>query len=124
MQTLSTTDRIAPAATRFRIRLNWPRGIVVALASLAIFVPLLLIFYQRFLSAPFFAPVKTLTVDYYRFIFDDWDFRQAFVNGCSLACGLSLIAVRLGGMLSFLMVRTHLPGRGWIAPMLLVPSWV
>src|SRR5450830_965337 len=124
MQTLSTTDRIAPAATRFRIRLNWPRGIVVALASLAIFVPLLLIFYQSFLSAPFFAPVKTLTLDSYRFIFDDSDFRQAFVNGFYLASGLALIAVPLGGMLAFLMVRTDLPGRGWIAPMLLVPIFV
>src|SRR5450830_948583 len=124
MQTLSTTDRIAPAATRFRIRLNWPRGIVVALASLAIFVPLLLIFYQSFLSAPFFAPVKTLTLDSYRFIFDDSDFRQAFVHGFYLASGLALVAVPLGGMLAFLMVRTDQPGRGWIAPMLLVPIFV
>jgi len=97
---------------------------VVALASLAIFVPLLLIFYQSFLSAPFFAPVKTLTLDSYRFIFDDSDFRQAFVNGFYLASGLALIAVPLGGMLAFLMVRTDLPGRAWIAPMLLVPIFV
>jgi len=87
-------------------------------------VPLLLIFYQSFLSAPFFAPVKTLTLDSYRFIFDDSDFRQAFVNGFYLASGLALIAVPLGGMLAFLMVRTDLPGRAWIAPMLLVPIFV
>jgi len=123
MQTLSPTPGGLPIR-RARFRLNWPRGVVVALASLAIFVPLLLIFYQSFLSAPFFAPVKTLTLDSYRFIFDDSDFRQAFVNGFYLASGLALIAVPLGGMLAFLMVRTDLPGRAWIAPMLLVPIFV
>ena len=123
MQTLSSTPGALPIR-RARFRLNWPRGVVVALASLAIFVPLLLIFYQSFLSAPFFAPVKTLTLDSYRFIFDDSDFRQAFVNGFYLASGLALIAVPLGGMLAFLMVRTDLPGRAWIAPMLLVPIFV
>jgi len=123
MQTLSSTPDTLPIR-RARFRLNWPRGVVVALAALAIFVPLLLIFYQSFLSAPFFAPVKTLTLDSYRFIFDDSDFRQAFVNGFYLASGLALIAVPLGGMLAFLMVRTDLPGRAWIAPMLLVPIFV
>ncbi|RFB71062.1 MULTISPECIES: iron ABC transporter permease [unclassified Herbaspirillum] len=123
MQTLSSTPGTLPIR-RARFRLNWPRGVVVALASLAIFVPLLLIFYQSFLSAPFFAPVKTLTLDSYRFIFDDSDFRQAFINGFYLASGLALIAVPLGGMLAFLMVRTDLPGRAWIAPMLLVPIFV
>jgi len=123
MQTLSSTPGALPIR-RARFRLNWPRGVVVALAALAIFVPLLLIFYQSFLSAPFFAPVKTLTLDSYRFIFDDSDFRQAFVNGFYLASGLALIAVPLGGMLAFLMVRTDLPGRAWIAPMLLVPIFV
>ncbi|WP_034299705.1 iron ABC transporter permease [Herbaspirillum sp. RV1423] len=124
MQTLSTHPRTESAGKRLSVRLNWPRGVVVALTALAIFVPLLLIFYQSFLSAPFFAPVKTLTLDSYRFIFDDSDFRQAFVNGFYLASGLALIAVPLGGMLAFLMVRTDLPGRGWIAPMLLVPIFV
>jgi iron(III) transport system permease protein len=123
MQTLSSIPGALPIR-RTRFRLNWPRGVVVALTALAIFVPLLLIFYQSFLSAPFFAPVKTLTLDSYRFIFDDSDFRQAFVNGFYLASGLALIAVPLGGMLAFLMVRTDLPGRAWIAPMLLVPIFV
>jgi iron(III) transport system permease protein len=123
MQTLSSNSGALPIR-RTRFRLNWPRGVVVALTALAIFVPLLLIFYQSFLSAPFFAPVKTLTLDSYRFIFDDSDFRQAFVNGFYLASGLALIAVPLGGMLAFLMVRTDLPGRAWIAPMLLVPIFV
>ena len=105
-------------------RLNWSRGLVVTLACAAIFVPLLLIFYQSFLSAPFFSPSKTLGLDAYRFIFEDPDFGLAFKNGMIMAAGLTAIAVPLGGMLAFLMVRTDLPGRNWIAPLLLVPIFV
>ena len=124
MQTI-TLPQAAPApAKRWLARLNWPRGIVVVLTAIAIFLPLLLIFYQSFLSAPFFVPSKTFGLDSYRFIFDDPDFRNAFVNGLILATGLAVIAVPLGAMLAFLMVRTDLPGRGWIGPLLLVPIFV
>jgi iron(III) transport system permease protein len=107
-----------------RRSLNWPRGVVVTLTVIAIFLPLFLIFYQSFLSAPFFMPVKELGFDAYRFIFDDPDFVLAFKNAFLLAGGLTAIAVPLGGMLAFLMIRTDLPGRNWIAPMLLVPIFV
>jgi iron(III) transport system permease protein len=117
MQTLSI-----PGSGRRSI--NWPRGVVVTLAAIAIFLPLLLIFYQSFLDAPFFMPVKNLGLDAYRFIFDDPDFSVAFKNAFLLAAGLTAIAVPLGGMLAFLMIRTDLPGRGFIAPMLLVPIFV
>jgi iron(III) transport system permease protein len=106
------------------LRTNWPRGLVVLLAAIAIFLPLLLIFYQSFLSAPFFMPVKNFSLEPYRFIFADTDFQQAFVNGFILAAGLAAIALPLGGMLAFLMVRTDLPGRNWITPLLLVPVFV
>lgn len=107
-----------------RRSLNWPRGVVVILASIAIFLPLFLIFYQSFLSAPFFMPVKELGLDAYRFIFDDPDFTMAFKNAFWLATGLAAIAVPLGGMLAFLMIRTDLPGKSFIAPLLLVPIFV
>ncbi len=113
---------VLPAARRTRV--NWPRGLVVVLAALAIFGPLALIFYQSFLSAPFFMPDAVPGLDAYRFIIDDPDFITAFKNGLMLATGLALIAVPLGGMLAFLMVRTDLPGRSWIAPLLLVPIFV
>jgi iron(III) transport system permease protein len=104
--------------------LNWPRGVVVTLAASVIFLPLFLIFYQSFLDAPFFMPGKQLGLDAYRFIFEDPDFAVSFKNALLLASGLALIAVPLGGMLAFLMIRTDLPGKGFIAPMLLVPIFV
>ncbi|AXA94417.1 iron ABC transporter permease [Massilia sp. YMA4] len=122
---IGTNGATVPAlAARRGPRLNWPRGLVVVLTALAIFLPLCLIFYQSFLSAPFFMPDAALGLDAYRFIVDDPDFGMAFKNGLMLAAGLAAIAVPLGGMLAFLMVRTDLPGRGWIAPLLLVPIFV
>ena len=103
---------------------NWTRSTVVTLTAIAIFLPLVLIFYQSFLSAPFFMPNKELGLDAYRFIFEDPDFRVAFRNGFILATGLTVIAVPLGSLLAFLMVRTDLPGRSWISPLLLVPIFV
>ena len=41
-----------------------------------------------------------------------------------IAAGMALIAVPLGGILAFLMVRTDLPGRRWIEPLLLIPVFV
>ncbi|MTV37916.1 ABC transporter permease [Duganella radicis] len=115
MQTLAHSSRPS---------LNWPRGVVVTLAAGVIFLPLILIFYQSFLNAPFFMPAKELGLDAYRFIFEDPDFAVAFKNAFWLASGLALIAVPLGGMLAFLMIRTDLPGKGFIAPCLLVPIFV
>jgi iron(III) transport system permease protein len=107
-----------------RSGINWPRGVVVVVAAIAIFLPLFLIFYQSFLNAPFFMPVKEFGFDAYRFIFEDPDFSVAFENAFLLAAGLAVIAVPLGGMLAFLMIRTDLPGKGFIAPLLLVPIFV
>ncbi|ARP83732.1 spermidine/putrescine ABC transporter permease [Bordetella genomosp. 8] len=109
------------------LRSRWqslPRGVVVLITALAIYVPLSLIVYQSFLSAPFFSPSKEVGLDAFRFIFDDPDFYKALVSGLILAFGLFIIAVPLGGMLAFLLVRTDLPGRNWIQPLILVPVFV
>ncbi|OZI20579.1 spermidine/putrescine ABC transporter permease [Bordetella genomosp. 9] len=109
------------------LRSRWqslPRGVVVLITALAIYVPLSLIVYQSFLSAPFFSPSKEIGLDAFRFIFDDPDFYKALVSGLILAFGLFIIAVPLGGMLAFLLVRTDLPGRNWIQPLILVPVFV
>ena len=109
------------------LRRKWqslPRGVVVVLTAIAIYVPLSLIVYQSFLSAPFFQPSKAFSLDAFRFIFADDDFYKALKSGFILAFGLAIIAIPLGGMLAFLMIRTDLPGRRWIAPLILVPIFV
>ncbi len=106
------------------LRAALPRAGVVALTALAVALPLGLIFYQSLLSAPFFAPARRWGPGAFEFIFADSDFRGALVNSLILAAGMAAIAVPLGGVLAFLMVRTDLPGRRWIEPLLLVPVFV
>jgi iron(III) transport system permease protein len=60
----------------------------------------------------------------FEFIFADSDFWDSFKNSIVIAGAMALIAVPLGGILAFLVVRTDLPGRGWIEPLLLVPVFV
>ncbi len=101
-----------------------PRATVITLSVLGIFTPLCLILFQSLLDAPFFAPVKNWGLSSYEFIFSDPDFQVAFRNGLIMAAGLAAIAVPLGALLAFIMVRTDLPGKSWIEPIILVPIFV
>jgi iron(III) transport system permease protein len=101
-----------------------PRALTILVTASAVLAPLSLIFYQSFLTAPFFDPRKTLGVGAYEFIFADPDFWQASLNSVLIAIAMVVIAVPLGGLLAFVMERTDLPGKRWIEPLLLVPSFV
>ena len=105
------------------MRAALPRVGVISVTALAVFLPLGLIFYQSFLNAPFFMP-HSLGDGAFEFIFADSDFWDAFKNSLIIAAGMAIIAVPLGGILAFLMVRTDLPGRRWIEPVLLIPVFV
>lgn len=86
------------------LRRKWqglPRGIVVLITALAIYVPLLFIVVQSFLSAPFFARSKAFSLEAFEFIFTDPDFYLALKSGFILAFGLVAIAIPLGGILAF-----------------------
>ena len=66
------------------LRRKWqslPRGVVVLITALAIYVPLSFIIIQSFLSAPFFSPSKVFSLDAFRFIFADSDFYKALKSG-------------------------------------------
>src|SRR3982750_1569441 len=106
-----------------RSGVSLPRAGVVGLTALAVFLPLGLIFYQSLLNAPFFMPHKA-GIGAFEFIFADGDFWDALKNSLVIAAAMALIAVPLGGILAFLMIRTDLPGRSWIEPLLLIPVFV
>ncbi|VTM71810.1 Uncharacterised protein [Raoultella planticola] len=66
------------------IRRKWqglPRGIVVVITALVIYIPLLFIVVQSFLSAPFFARSKEFSLGAFEFIFTDPDFYLALKSG-------------------------------------------
>jgi len=104
--------------------MSFSQKLVIALTVIAIFLPIGLLLYQSFLDAPFFQPEKNLGLDAYRFIFDDPDFKKAFLNSLYIALGMGIISVPLGTLLAFLMIRTDLPGRRWLEPVLLIPVFV
>jgi iron(III) transport system permease protein len=101
----------------------WRVAVVIGVA-LAVALPLSLVIYQSFLSGPFFQPTAKPTFDAYSFVFSDKDFWRALRNTAFVAGGMTAIAVPLGGILAFLMVRTDLPGRTWIEPLVLSPVFV
>ena len=90
-----------------------PFRIAIILATtLMILGPVGLVIYQSFLSGPFFQPSSTFTLQAYEFVlFEEDDFRDAFVNSAIIATGMTAIAVPLGCIMAFLLVRTDLPGR-------------
>jgi len=100
------------------------RFAVIAVTALAVLAPLSLVFYQSFLTAPFFSPEARLSLSAYRFVFADEDFAVAFGTTLLLSACMTMIAVPLGAFLAFLMVRTNLPGRSWLEPVILVPVFV
>ncbi len=100
------------------------RWIVIGITVVVVLLPVGMIAYQSLLSAPFFMPNKSVSVDAYRFVFDDPDFWAALKNSLVIAVGMVVIAVPFGSVLAFLMVRTDLPARRWIEPLLLTPIFV
>jgi iron(III) transport system permease protein len=105
-------------------RFPWARVLVVAVTATAILLPLGIIVYQSLLDGPFFMAASRRSLDAFRFVFSDPDFSRALGTTAALAAGMTAIAVPLGSVLAFLMIRTDLPGRGWLEPLLLVPIFV
>ena len=97
---------------------------MVIATAIAVLVPLALIAYQSLLDAPFFQPSAKLSSAAYRFVLSDSDFHRAFKLTAILSLGMTAIAVPLGSLLAFLVVRTDLPGRKWLEPVLLVPIFL
>ena len=100
------------------------RFVVIGLTALAVLAPLSLVFYQSVLTAPFFQPAARFSLAAYGFVLADPDFLPAFVNTILISGGMTAIAVPLGAVLAFLMVRTDVPGRRWLEPMILVPIFI
>jgi len=100
------------------------RFVTLALTLIAILAPVGLIVYQSFLSGPFFQPRIHFTLDAYAFILDDEDFWEALRTSLFLATTMAVIAVPIGVLLAFLVVRTDVPGRSWIEPLVIIPTFM
>jgi len=94
----------------------------VVVTALAALIPLSLVLYQSVLTVPPFESGPQLGFSAYRFVLGDDDFESAFRTTLLLAAAIMLIAVPLGTALAFLIVRTDVPGRLWIEPLIWLPG--
>lgn len=98
-------------------------GVILAVAA-AVLTPVLLVFWQSLLDGPFFARNVHVSLGAFQSIFTDPRFYEAFGNSVLLAVGMTAIAVPVGALLAFLLVRTDLPGVRWLEPLILTPMFV
>src|SRR5215813_1907191 len=103
---------------------QWHRILAVLITGTAVMLPLAIIVYQSLLDAPFFQPSAKLSLSAFRFVLTDGDFHRAFATTAILATGMTAVAVPLGAILAFLLVRTDLPGRNWLEPVVLIPIFL
>ncbi len=106
------------------MRLSILRLLPVLGVALVVLGPLGLMLYQSLLSAPFFGPTAGYSIDAFRYVLGNSDFHRSFANSFLISLGMTSIAVPLGSVLGFLVVRTDLPGRHWLEPWFLVPVFL
>jgi len=100
------------------------RLLVIGITAAAVAAPLSLVIYQSLLTAPFFDASAKLSLAAYSFVFADDDFWRALWTTVAVAGGMTAIAVPLGALLAFLMVRTDVPGKRYLEPLILIPIFV
>jgi len=100
------------------------RFLVIGITAAAVAAPLSLVIYQSLLTAPFFDASAKLSLAAYSFVFADDDFWRALWTTVAVAGGMTAIAVPLGALLAFLMVRTDVPGKRYLEPLILIPIFV
>lgn len=100
------------------------RFFVIGITALAVAAPLSLVIYQSFLTAPFFDRSARLSLSAFSFVFADPDFWDALWTTAAVAGGMAAISVPLGALLAFLMVRTDVPGKRYLEPLILIPIFV
>jgi iron(III) transport system permease protein len=105
-------------------RASWGRVAVLLATATAILPPLAIIVYQSVLDGPFFQPSAKLSLSAFRFVMVDADFHRALGSTLLVASGMTAVAVPLGALLAFLFVRTDLPGRRLLEPLLLIPIFL
>jgi iron(III) transport system permease protein len=106
------------------MRSQWWRVAVALAVALVILAPVALVLWQSFLSAPFYSARARLSLSAYQFIIGDADFWSALANSVMLSASMVALAVPLGSLLAFLVVRTDLPARRWIEPAIFLPLFV
>lgn len=102
----------------------WPPMVLTILVGLLVLAPIGILLYQSLLNAAFFAPVKRVTLEAYRYVFQDPYFFEALKNSLLIGLGMVAIAVPVGSLFAFLVTKTDLPFGRWFELLLLAPIFI
>jgi hypothetical protein len=108
-RTRAVTSMIVPRVES--ASMIWLRLPTVVILAAVVLLPVGWLSIRAFSTNRFSRPRHGLSLASYAFILSEPDFARAFVTSVILAAGMTAIAVPLGGLLAFLVVRTDLPAK-------------
>ncbi len=115
---------VVPRPSRgLTLRGPWVAFLALLVAALVL-APLGVLLYQSLLTAPFFAPTKRFSLEAYRYILQDPYFLEAMRNGFLIGLGMVGVALPLGSLFAFLIVKTDLPFARLLELLLLAPIFI
>jgi len=103
---------------------NLALPLLAGLVAVLVLAPLGILLYQSLLTAPFFAPVKRLALEAYRYLLHDPYFFEALKNSFAIGLGMVGVAVPLGSLFAFLVTKTDLPFARFFELLLLAPIFI
>lgn len=107
------------------MRLAFPtRQLTIALVGAMVVLPMSLLVYQSALDGAFFFKTSSLSLSAYAFVLTDAAFWSALRNSFVIAAAMTVIAVPLGALMAFLVVRTDLPFARALEPIILIPMLI
>ncbi|GLV48405.1 ABC transporter permease [Thermus sp. LT1-2-5] len=98
--------------------------LLTGVVGLLVLAPLGILAYQSLLTAPFFAPLKRVGLEAYRYILHDPYFFEALKNSFFIGLGMVVVAVPLGSLFAFLVTKTDLPFARFYELLLLAPVFI
>jgi iron(III) transport system permease protein len=101
-----------------------PRFAVLGIAALVVLAALAALLYQSLLSGPSVEPAARWDLAAYSAVLGDGDFWSASLTTLILAIVMTVIAVPIGAVMAFVVVRTDVPGRHWLEPLIVVPIFM
>lgn len=119
--------RFGPAGRRgHRVTGNLVNLVMILLVGYLVLVPLAILVYSSFKASTTQLPfqVPGFSLDNFRQVFESSQFASVTVNTVVYVVGSLIIALILSTGLAYLMERTDIPGRRFLAPMALSPMAV
>ena len=121
----TSIEQRAPA--RPAIRPSYDRLVqwgIFAVTALLVIFPAWPILYQSVMDKPLYEPGRAFTLGNFGRVVADPAFWGVLGGTFVFAIGTTVLAVVIGAALALLLTRTDVPGRGWLATLMVLPFYV